>query len=63
MRPLRRAAATAEQSIEQLLDEQVDRLDRLVAEVRAGIRGPAHYDQLEEQANGIASGLRKAFRK
>lgn len=50
-------------TIEQQLDREVDALDRLVGEVRHGICGPAHYDQLEEQAEAIARRLRKVFRK
>lgn len=59
---LRRSSTPARPSIEQLLDEQVDALDRLMAEVRLGIRGPAHYDRLEQQAGDIADRLRVAFR-
>lgn len=63
MRSLRlRGSNPPSPSLEQLLDEQVDRLDRLIGEVRGGIRGPAHYDHLEECAESIASGIRRAFR-
>jgi hypothetical protein len=48
--------------IEQLLDVELGAFDQLMAEVRQGIRGPAHFDALEERASGIASGLRGAFR-
>ena len=50
-------------SIEQQLDGAVDALDRLIAEVRGGIRGPAHYDQLESEARAIGDRLQRAFRK
>lgn len=59
---MRTRQPAARPSLEQQLDEQVDRLDRLVAEVRGGIRGPGHFDHLEEEAEAIASGLRRAFR-
>ena len=49
-------------SLEQQLDEQVDALDRLMSEVRGGVRGPARFDALEEQAVIIGQGLRAAFR-
>ncbi len=60
MPPSRR---TYDPSIEQLLDEQVDQLDRLMAEVRGGVRGPQHFDALEEAATRIGSSLRRAFRE
>lgn len=50
-------------SIEQLLVEQVDQLDRLVSEVSGGIRSPDQFDQLEERATNIAGKLRDAFRR
>lgn len=49
-------------SLEQLLDDQVAELDALVGEVRLGLRGPAHFDALEERATAIGKGLRAAFR-
>ena len=49
-------------SIQALLDRQVDALDRLIGEVRGGIRGPAHFDALEEKAHAIGQGLVRAFR-
>lgn len=50
-------------SIEQLLDMQVQALDELIAEVRLGIRSAVHFDSLEERAQAIAGGLRRAFRE
>ena len=49
-------------SIEQLLDEQVEALDGVMAELRAGTRNQRHHDDLEERACAIASGIRGAFR-
>lgn len=49
-------------SIEVLLDHEVDALDQLVGEVRRGIRSQAHFDTLEEEADGIAGRLRAIFR-
>jgi hypothetical protein len=45
-----------------LVDAEVDKLDGLVAAVRDGIRSPAHYAELEEQADEIGNRLRAAFR-
>ncbi|MFA7505278.1 MAG: hypothetical protein WCZ28_11310 [Burkholderiaceae bacterium] len=60
MRPTLRTRATP--SLAALVDAEVDRLDGLVAAVRAGIRSPAHYAELEEQADAIGTRLRAAFR-
>ena len=49
-------------TVESLCDAQVDALDRLLAELRLGIRNQRHYDELEEQAGAIGDGLRAAFR-
>lgn len=49
-------------SLETLLDAQVDALDRLVGDVRGGVRGPGHFDALEERADDIARQIRAAFR-
>lgn len=53
----------ARPSIARLLDDQVDALDALIGEVRGGLRGPAHFDALEEKADAIGKGLRAAFRE
>ena len=53
---------SARPSLEQLLDEQICALDRVIGEVRLGLRGPSHFDELEQRAHTIAAGLRKAFR-
>lgn len=50
-------------SIETLLDREVDALDQLVGDARGGIRGAAHFDMIEDKANGIADRLRAAFRE
>lgn len=50
-------------SVEQLLDAQVEALDRLIGEVRGGIRSAVHFDQLEADAGAIGKGLRDAFRR
>jgi len=42
---------------------QVQALDELIAEVRLGIRSAVHFDSLEERAQAIAGGLRRAFRE
>ncbi len=59
-RPSRNAGRA---DIEQLLDGELNAFDQLMAEVRQGIRGPAHFDALEERASRIATGLRAAFRQ
>lgn len=48
--------------IERMLDDASARLDELLGEVRAGVRGAEHFDELESRAAGIASDLRRAFR-
>lgn len=60
---MRQARRPVRPTISQLIDEEVDKLDRLAAEARDGIRSAIHYDQLEEQARGVARGLIDAFRK
>ncbi|MDE8654789.1 hypothetical protein [Novosphingobium album (ex Liu et al. 2023)] len=50
-------------SLGTLLDREVDALDALLSEVRGGIRGPAHFDRLEEKACAIGARLRAAFRE
>jgi hypothetical protein len=37
-------------------------LDRLIGEVRAGIRGAGHYDRLEAEGQAIAVRIVKGFR-
>jgi hypothetical protein len=63
---MRTAAAlhfrTDRPTIEQLLDQQVDALDGLLAEVRLGIRNQRHFDELEERATAIGADVRGAFR-
>lgn len=49
-------------SIEQLLDAEVEALDGVMAELRAGTRNQRHYDELEARADTIACGIRAAFR-
>lgn len=44
------------------LDRLRDRFDALCSELAGGVRGPAHFDALEERAQGIAADLRAAFR-
>jgi len=44
------------------LDQLRDQFDTLCSEVAGGVRGPAQFDALEEQAQGIAADLRAAFR-
>jgi hypothetical protein len=61
--PLRSNIRPRRPSVDQLLDEQVDALDTLVGEVRRGIRGPAHFDELEERASAIGTSVRAAFRE
>lgn len=53
---------TARPSLAVLVDRQIDQLDRLASELRGGIRGPAHFDALEERAQAIAAALIGAFR-
>lgn len=60
MRPASRAPRSP--SVATLLDRQIDALDQLAGEVRGGIRGPAHFDALEERAQAIGQNLVRAFR-
>lgn len=53
----------AARSIEQLLSEQQSALDGVLNEVSLGIRNQRQFDDLEERATAIASGVRDAFRK
>jgi len=49
-------------SLETLLDREQATLDQIMAEVRADVRTPAQFDDLEERAVAVAKGLRAAFR-
>lgn len=53
-------------AVRRRLDERLRQVredfDKLEYEVGCGIRNAAHYDQLEEQADGIARGIHIAFR-
>lgn len=44
------------------LDQLRDQFDTLCSEVAGGVRGPAHFDALEERAHDVAADLRAAFR-
>lgn len=48
-------------SLAVLVDRQIDALDQLASELRGGIRGPAHFDMLEERAQAIGAALVAAF--
>lgn len=50
-------------TIRQLVEEQRDEIDSLLAELADGPRSARHYEQLEEQAAAIGNGLRAAFRR
>lgn len=52
----------ARPSLATLVDRQVDKLDELMAELRGGIRGPSHFDELEARAQEIGQALVSAFR-
>lgn len=54
--------SASQPSLEQLLDAQVCELDKLIGEVRGGIRNAGHFDRLEERATQISTGVRGAFR-
>ena len=53
----------AKASLEQQLAEQQSALDGVLADVSLGIRNQRQFDELEERANDICSGIRAAFRK
>lgn len=53
----------AKPSLGLLLDRERAAFDELVAEAFSGVRGPDHFEALEERASGIADRLRAAFRK
>lgn len=38
------------------------RFDRLLGQLELGIRDQRHYDELEQEAHAIGSGVRAAFR-
>lgn len=50
-------------SLETQLDGASSQLDRLLADVRLGIRSQAHFDELEGRADAIASTIRNTFRQ
>ncbi len=50
------------QHLEDRLRHASEQLDRLQHQVSCGIRNAAHYDELEEQGDGIARGIHIAFR-
>ena len=56
-------ALTSSPSLEQLLDRQVEALDGIMAELRAGLSNQRHYDELEERAAVVSKNLRAAFRE
>lgn len=58
----RPAVQVAKPSLERQLAEAQGQLDELLSEVTGGIRNSTHFDQLEERANAIGAGLRRAFR-
>jgi hypothetical protein len=45
------------------LDGASAELDRLLADVRLGIRSQAHFDELEDRAQAISRKVRTAFRQ
>lgn len=49
--------------MELMLDEAQSDFDRLMAEVRDGVRSAAHFDQLEAEGERIRSKMRDAFRR
>jgi len=55
--------ANSRPSIQAQLDQEVVNLDRLLADVRGGIRGPHHFDEREARADAIGRRLRAAFRE
>lgn len=57
------ATSPARPSIGDLLDDQLTEFDRLLRDVRGGVRSAEQYDLLEERANRIGQGLRDAFRR
>lgn len=44
------------------LERAIDQLDRVLAEVRSGIRGARHYDDLEARGQQAATTVVTAFR-
>lgn len=50
------------ESLEVLLDREQDAFDRILAEVRAGVRCTDRYDDLEELADEHCRRVRAAFR-
>ena len=58
----RPAMQATKPSLERQLAEAQSQLDELLGEVTGGIRNSTHFDQLEERANAIGAGLRRAFR-
>ena len=57
-----RKPVAAEPSLEALLDHEITALDRLLGDVRAGVRGARHFDELEERAQAIGKNVPAAFR-
>ena len=50
-------------TIAELLDDQLAEFDKLMRDVRGGIRSPDHFDALEARASLIGQKMRDAFRK
>lgn len=49
-------------TLELACDIEVEELDKLMAEIRSGVRDQRHFDELEERANTICQNIRIAFR-
>lgn len=61
--PIAPSRRPARLSLATLLNEQIDELNGIVAEIDRGLRGPGHYDELEQRADEAARGIRAAFRE
>lgn len=59
---LRTIRRPARPTIAELLDDQLTEFDKLLRDVRTGIRSPHQFDELEERASNIGQKMRDAFR-
>ncbi|EJU13663.1 hypothetical protein LH128_07612 [Sphingomonas sp. LH128] len=59
---MQRRLTSRPESLEVLLDREQENFDRIMSEIRPGVDGPAHYDELEERVDEMCRRMRAAFR-
>lgn len=58
-----RSPGLSEPGLYARLDAASTELDQLIGDVGSGVRGPAHFDELEERASKISRRITGAFRE